>query len=105
MHPTRPRRPAEVFPPGEFIREELEARGWTQGRLAEILGRPLQAVNAIINGKKEITARTAVELAAAFGTSPEFWLNLESAYRLSLAEPADPSIAARARETAASGGA
>lgn len=46
---------ASVFPPGDFIREELEARGWTQRDLAEILGRPIQAVNAIVNGKKEIT--------------------------------------------------
>ena len=73
---------ARVFPPGDFIREELEARGWTQRDLAEILGRPVQAVNAIVNGKKEITPETAIALGAAFQTSPEFWLNLESAYRL-----------------------
>ena len=88
--------PAEVFPPGEILREELEARGWSQGDLAKILGRPLQTVNAIINGKKEITPMTAVGLAAAFGTSPELWVNLEAAYRLSLVEPADPEITRRA---------
>src|SRR5436189_6436897 len=44
------RRLAQVFPPGEFIREELEARGWTQGDLAVILGRPIQVVNGIVNG-------------------------------------------------------
>ena len=71
---------ARVFPPGDFIREELEARGWTQRDLAEILGRPIQAVNAIVNGKKGVTPETAVSLGAAFGTSPEFWLNLEAAY-------------------------
>jgi HTH-type transcriptional regulator / antitoxin HigA len=86
---------AVVFPPGDFIREEIEARGWTQGDLAEILGRPLQAVNAIINGKKRITAATAVELAAALGTSPEFWMNLEAAYALSLTSPPNPAIAKR----------
>jgi HTH-type transcriptional regulator/antitoxin HigA len=89
---------AQVFPPGDFIREELEARGWTQGQLARIIGRPVQAVNAIVNGKKEITPGTAVALGAAFGTSAEFWLNLETAYRLAQAGPADPSIAARARQ-------
>ena len=83
---------AEVFSPGEILREELEARGWSQGDLAKILGRPLQTANAIVNGKKEITPRTAVELTAAIGTSPELWINLESAYRLSLVEPADPEI-------------
>ncbi len=73
--------PAEVFPPGEFIRDELEARGWTQEEFADILGRPLQTVNQIINGKKEITAETARAIAEAFGTSAELWLNLQSAPR------------------------
>jgi len=87
---------AEVFPPGEFIREEIEARGWTQNDLAEILGRPLAAVNQIIKGKRAITPKTARELGAAFGTSAELWLNLETAWRLSLAEEADPEIRKRA---------
>ena len=72
------------FPPGEFIRDELEARGWTQEDLADIMGRPSNAVNRIINGTKAITPQTAKQLAAAFGTSAEVWMNLESAYRLAL---------------------
>lgn len=76
------RRAAEVFPPGEFLREELDARGWTQTDLAAILDRPLAMVNEIIAGKRRITPETAKGLAAAFGTSPELWLNLESAYQL-----------------------
>jgi HTH-type transcriptional regulator/antitoxin HigA len=87
---------AQMFPPGDFIREELEARGWSQGDFAAVLKRPLQAVNEIINGKKRITAETAKAIAAAFGTSPEVWLNLENAYRLSLAEDPDPGITRRA---------
>ena len=75
--------PAEVFPPGEFIREEIEERGWTQEDLAEILGRPLRLVNEIIMGKRGITPETANGIAAAFGTSAQFWMNLESMYRLS----------------------
>ena len=75
--------PAQVFPPGEFVREELEARGWTQADLASVIGRPVQLVNLIVTAKKAITPRTAGELAAAFGTSPELWLNLQSAYALS----------------------
>jgi HTH-type transcriptional regulator/antitoxin HigA len=90
------RPPAEVFPPGDFIAEELEARGWTQGDLARVLDRPLQAVNAIIRGKKAITPETAVGLGAAFGTSAEIWLNMENSYRLHRAGPADPDIAQRA---------
>ncbi len=89
--------PAEVFPPGEFIREELEARGWTQRDLAEILGRPIQAVNEILSGKKVITPETAKELAAAFGTSPELFLNLENAYRLSQTKNASEKVQRRAQ--------
>ena len=74
--------PAEVFPPGDFLREEIEARGWTQEQFAEILGRPIQTVNQILGAKKRITPETAVEIAAAFGTSPTVWLNLENQYRL-----------------------
>ena len=79
-----------VFSPGEYIRDELSARGWTQEKLAQIMGRPETALSEIINGSKTITTQTAKELAAAFGTSAELWMNLESAYRLSL-EDADAS--------------
>lgn len=77
------RTPAEVFPPGEFIRDELEARGWTQGDLAQIMGRHESEINLIINDKRGITPDTATELAGAFGSTPEFWLNLDNAYKLS----------------------
>jgi HTH-type transcriptional regulator / antitoxin HigA len=81
------RTPAEVFSPGEFIRDELEARGWTQGDLAKIMGRPEPGINLIINDKRGITPETAVELGGAFGTSPEFWLNLDAGYKLSKISP------------------
>ena len=74
--------PAEVFPPGEFIREELEAREWTQGDLAAIVGKPVETINRIISGKLGISTDTARLLAEAFGTGPEYWLNLDAAYRL-----------------------
>jgi HTH-type transcriptional regulator / antitoxin HigA len=93
------RRPKyEAFPPGDHIREEIEYRGWSQGDLARIMGRPLQVINQIINGRKAITARTAHELEAALGTSAETWMNLETGYRLYIAEKADPEIAVRARQ-------
>jgi HTH-type transcriptional regulator / antitoxin HigA len=62
---------------------ELEERGWTQSDLAKIMGRPLPVLNQIISGKKSITPGTGVELGSAFGTSAEFWLNLETAFQLS----------------------
>ena len=79
----RDRRPAETFLPGEFIREELDARGWTQDDLAEILGRPTRLVNELITAKRGITPETARGLGEAFGTGAQFWMNLESVYRLS----------------------
>jgi len=91
------KRPAEVFPPGEFIREELEARGWTQADLAEILGRPVRLVNEIIVGKRGITPETAKGLGAAFGTSAQFWLNLESSYQLGRVPVTDDAVTRRAR--------
>lgn len=88
--------PAEVFPPGEFIREEIEARGWTQEDLAEILGRPLRLVSEITTGKRGITPETAKGLGEAFGTSAQFWMNLASAYSLWLSGAAQESVARRA---------
>jgi HTH-type transcriptional regulator / antitoxin HigA len=90
--------PAEVFPPGEFIRDELEARGWTQGDLAQIMGRPLQMVNELVSAKKQITPDTALGLAKAFGDDDAlYWMNLENVYRLSQAKPADESVGRRAK--------
>jgi HTH-type transcriptional regulator/antitoxin HigA len=83
---TTIRRPVRVIPPGQVIGKEIEARGWTQRDLAAIMGRPYQAINEIINGAKQITPDTARELAKAFGTSMDFWMNLEANYRLFLAE-------------------
>ena len=74
--------PAEVFPPGEYLRDELDERGWTVTEFAGIIDRPLQAVSEILNGKKAITAETACSFSEALGTTPELWLNLQSAYRL-----------------------
>jgi HTH-type transcriptional regulator / antitoxin HigA len=88
--------PAEAFPPGEHLREELEARGWTQSDLARIIGRPVQAVNEIVNGRKRITAETAKEIAMALGTSAQVWINLQVSYDLWKAPEPDTRIAKRA---------
>lgn len=88
--------PAEVFQPGEYLRDELEARGWTQSDFAKIIDRPTQVVNEIINGKKRITVETAKAIGLALGTGPELWLNLENTYRLHTTPEADPAIKKRA---------
>lgn len=92
------RRPAEVFPPGDYVREEIEARGWSQADLAEILGRPVAAVYELIAGKRGVSIETAKGLAAAFGTSAEVWIKLDTAYQLYKSESTkDTDIALRAR--------
>lgn len=88
---------AEVFSPGEHLREELEARGWTQEEFADIIGRSYKQVNEVLGGKATLTAPMAAVIASALGTSPELWLNLENAYRLSLAEPVSRDIERRGR--------
>jgi HTH-type transcriptional regulator / antitoxin HigA len=94
------RTPAEVFPPGEFLADELEARGWTQTEFAEIIGRPQKLVNDIINAKRGVTPETAADFAAAFEMSAQFWMNLETTWQLSKVPPRDDSIvrAAKLRE-------
>ena len=90
-------RVAEVFPPGEYIKDEIEARGWSQADLAEILGRPVQVINEIIAAKKAITPETALGLGEAFGTGAQFWLNVENTYRLSTVSSEDTGVSRRAR--------
>src|ERR1700730_16372427 len=63
---------AEVFPPGEFLGDELEARGWTQTEFAEIISRPQKLVNDIVLGKRSVTPETAADFFAALGTAARF---------------------------------
>ena len=69
--------------PGEIILEEfLRPMGRSQVQFARHLGVPVQRINEIIRGKRGITPDTAWLLSQAFGTSPKFWVNLQSAYDL-----------------------
>lgn len=83
-------------PPGVFIREELDARGWTQRDLAFILDCSEQTVTKIISGKSGISAEMAKALAEAFGTSASLWAGLQKEWELREARNPDPSIKARA---------
>lgn len=87
----------DVPPPGYFIKEELEARTWTQRDLAYVLGVPEQAVNLILSGKRGISADMAKALGEAFNVEAEFFTNLQRAYDLSLAREPDPGVARKAR--------
>jgi HTH-type transcriptional regulator/antitoxin HigA len=88
---------AEILPPGEFLKDELEARSWSQVEFAEIIGRPARLVNEIIAGKRAITPETAVQLSDSLGTSAELWLNLESQYQLSKVTRTDNLIQRKAK--------
>jgi antitoxin HigA-1 len=73
--------------PGETIREDyLVPLGMSVNRLSEALGVGATRLNEIVRGKRGITADTALRLARYFGTSAEFWLNLQSLYDLRQAE-------------------
>ena len=73
---------SDPFHPGEFIKQELEARGWKQVDLIQITGLSARAINELIAGKRRITANTAQQLADAFGSQPEEWLKLQNMYDL-----------------------
>ncbi len=72
--------------PGEILADELEYLGMSAAKLARILHVPTNRITQILNGQRAITADTALRLAQWLGTSPEFWLNLQKAYELRLAE-------------------
>src|SRR2546423_4724151 len=92
-------RPAEVFPAGEYLKDMLEERGWTQNDLAEVMGRSPMLVSDIISAKRAITPETARGLADALDTSPELWMRLDAAYQIwkAGAQEAPSPVAQRAR--------
>ena len=77
---TTKRKPASV---SEILIEEfMEPMGLTQGALAEAMGVQRKHVNELCNGRRSVTAPTALILARVFGNSPEFWLNAQRRYDL-----------------------
>lgn len=69
--------------PGEILLEEfLKPMGMSQVELAKKMGVPIQRVNTLINGKRDMTAETAILLSRVLKTSSEFWMNLQVAYDL-----------------------
>jgi addiction module HigA family antidote len=72
--------------PGEHLAEELKELGMSAAGLARKLDVPTNRITGILNGQRAITGDTALRLAHFFGTSAEFWLNLQSLYELRLAQ-------------------
>jgi addiction module HigA family antidote len=74
--------------PGEILAEDLRDLGVSLNQLARDLRVPMNRISAIVNGKRSISADTAMRLARHFGTSSQYWMNLQSAYDLAVTERA-----------------
>lgn len=78
----------DAIHPGEHLAEFLDELGVSQYGLAKAIGAPPQRINEIVHGRRSVTADTALRLGRAFGTTPEFWLNLQNMYHLDRARAA-----------------
>ena len=72
--------------PGETLAEQLDELGMSPADLARTIRVPPNRISQILNGRRRITADTALRLGRWLGTSPQFWLNLQQLYDLRLAE-------------------
>jgi addiction module HigA family antidote len=72
--------------PGKILKRELAARDLSANQLALALRVPSGRITDILNGKRGITAETALRLGRYFGNAPAFWMNLQSQYELAIAE-------------------
>ena len=72
--------------PGEFLRETLEDLAMTQAASAEAIGVSAMRVSHLLKGDRSVTAELALRLGRALGQTPQYWLNLQSAYDLKVAQ-------------------
>ncbi len=86
-HPMIPERRIPTHPGEVLLAEFLAPLGLTQVAFAEHLGVPVQRVNEIVRGKRGVTPETAWLFAQAFGTTPDFWMNLQAAHDLAKSRP------------------
>ena len=78
--------PRTPIHPGEHLAEELREIGITAAELSRQIDVPVNRITGIIHGQRGVTADTALRLGHWFGTSPQFWMNLQQLYELRLAE-------------------
>jgi HTH-type transcriptional regulator/antitoxin HigA len=77
------RTPAQCFHPGEFVKDEMEARGWDVVELARrmsVHNMPVEIAVSLIECKQDVTPNIAFGLRRAFGTSADFWMNVQKAF-------------------------
>ena len=72
--------------PGEFLRETLDELGLTQAAFADALGVSPMRVSHLLKGQRPVTAELALRLGRALGQTPQYWLNLQTAYDLKIAQ-------------------
>lgn len=89
------RKVAQGFPPGEYLRDYLEAREWSQAQFSDIVGCSPRLISEVITSKRRITPEVAKLFATALGTSAELWMNLDSAYQLWKSGPVSSEVAER----------
>jgi antitoxin HigA-1 len=87
--------------PGRILRRELKARRLSANALARALRVPSGRIVNILNGKRSVTAETALRLGRYFGNAPQFWINLQSQYDLAIAVRDVGKLVAREVQTAA----
>ena len=81
--------------PGETLREDLDGLGMSAAELARRIDVPVNRITEVLNGRRAVTADTALRLGRFFGTSGEFWLNLQKLYELRVAEQRNGAKIAR----------
>ncbi len=72
--------------PGEFLKEALDELDTTQSEFARVIGVSPMRISHVVNGTRPVTAELALLIGRAFGQSPQYWLNLQAAYDLKIAE-------------------
>src|SRR5271168_150640 len=85
----------KVFPVGKFIKDELLARGWTQAELAYVMGRRATEISSLMVGRRQLSPELAQELGVVLGRGAEYWLTIDSAYRLSQTDYVDGAVILR----------
>ncbi len=85
---TTPHNGLPAIHPGEFLRETLDELGLTQAAFASALGISPMRVSYLLKGDRPVTAELALRLGRALGQTPQYWLNLQTAYDLKVAQVA-----------------
>lgn len=98
---TTPHNGLPAIHPGEFLRETLDDLGLTQAAFANALGISPMRVSHLLKGDRPVTAELALRLGRALGQTPQYWLNLQTAYDLKVAQAAMKDRLKAVRELAA----